>query len=185
MTVSGFDSNCSPRTGSSKNSCDSVLGSERTLSDQTAALAANAVARSESPVLGGYEILRELGRGGMGVVYEAIQRSLGRRVALKILPGGGVVDKVTMQRFQLEAAAAARLQHPNIVSVIEVGTEHDVHYYAMQFIDGRTLLGVTADPLQGQTGCCNSPTRWNVLIDRVSFIGISSLPIFCWITINS
>jgi serine/threonine protein kinase len=92
--------------------------------------------------LGDYRILREIGRGGMGIVYEAEQVSLGRRVALKVLPFAAVLDARQLQRFKNEAQAAAQLHHTNIVPVHAVGCERGVHYYAMQYIEGRTLADV-------------------------------------------
>jgi serine/threonine-protein kinase len=92
--------------------------------------------------LGDYRIVREVGRGGMGVVYEAMQISLGRRVALKVLPFAGALDSQHLARFRLEAQAAAQLHHTNIVPVFAVGCERGVHYYAMQFIEGRTLAAL-------------------------------------------
>src|SRR5947209_5853702 len=92
--------------------------------------------------LGDFRILREVGRGGMGVVYEAEQISLGRRVALKVLPFAATMDPRHLQRFQNEARAAASLEHPHIVPVYGVGCERGVHYYAMKFIDGQTLAGL-------------------------------------------
>jgi serine/threonine protein kinase/tetratricopeptide (TPR) repeat protein len=89
--------------------------------------------------LGDFRLVREVGRGGMGVVYEAVQISLGRRVALKVLPFAAALDGKQLQRFKNEAHAAAQLQHPNIVPVYAVGCERGVHYYAMQFVEGRTL----------------------------------------------
>ncbi len=86
--------------------------------------------------VGDYRIVREIGRGGMGVVYEAEQVSLGRRVALKVLPGHVAADSQSLERFRREAKAAARLHHTNIVPVFEVGRDGDVAYYAMQFIQG-------------------------------------------------
>ncbi|MFO0902625.1 MAG: serine/threonine-protein kinase [Pirellulales bacterium] len=91
------------------------------------------------PQLGDYQIVRELGRGGMGIVYEARQLSLGRTVALKVLPFAAVLDPTHVQRFQNEAQAAAQLHHPHIVPVFSVGCERGVHYYSMQFIDGQSL----------------------------------------------
>jgi serine/threonine protein kinase len=91
------------------------------------------------PQLGEYRILREVGRGGMGVVYEAEQVSLGRRVALKVLPGHALFDPEQLERFKREARAAARLHHTNIVPVFGVGEQGGVHYYAMQFIQGQGL----------------------------------------------
>jgi serine/threonine protein kinase/WD40 repeat protein len=92
--------------------------------------------------LGDYRVLREVGRGGMGVVYEAEQISLGRRVALKVLAFAAVLDPRHLQRFQNEARAAACLHHPNIVPVYGVGTDRGTHYYAMQFIEGPTLAAL-------------------------------------------
>ncbi len=94
---------------------------------------------TELGYLGDFRLLREVGRGGMGVVYEARQISLGRRVALKILPQALALDRRRLRRFQLEAQAAALLYHPHIVPVHAVGSDRGVQYYAMQFIDGRTL----------------------------------------------
>jgi WD40 repeat protein len=95
--------------------------------------------------IGDYRILREVGRGGMGVVYEAEQVSLGRRVALKVLPRQGSSDRMVQERFRREARAAARLHHTNIVPVFEVGQDGDVHFYAMQFIQGHGLDAVIAE----------------------------------------
>ncbi|HJZ53784.1 MAG TPA: serine/threonine-protein kinase, partial [Gemmataceae bacterium] len=101
-------------------------------------------------VLGDFRIVREVGRGGMGVVYEAEQVSLGRRVALKVLPSAAALDARQLQRFQNEARAAAHLQHPNIVPVLAVGCEAGVHYYAMQFVDGQSLAErIAAGPAPG------------------------------------
>jgi serine/threonine protein kinase len=92
--------------------------------------------------LGDFRLLREVGRGGMGVVYEAEQVSLRRRVALKMLPFAAVLDPRQLQRFRNEAQAAACLHHTNIVPVYYVGNERGVHFYAMQFIDGQSLADV-------------------------------------------
>lgn len=89
--------------------------------------------------IGDFQILGELGRGGMGVVYEAVQLSLGRKVALKVLPFASGLDDVRLKRFHNEAQAAAALHHTNIVPVYAVGSDRGVHYYAMQMIDGQTL----------------------------------------------
>jgi serine/threonine protein kinase/DNA-binding beta-propeller fold protein YncE len=107
-------------------------------------------------VLGDFRIIREVGRGGMGVVYEAEQVSLGRRVALKVLPLAATMDARQLQRFHNEARAAAGLHHTNIVPVFGVGCERGVHYYAMQFIDGRTLADVIAQ--QRREGVQQLPT---------------------------
>ncbi len=103
--------------------------------------------RREAPApalsqVGDYRIVREVGHGGMGVVYEAEQVSLGRRVALKILPWLAGRDHTALERFRREARASARLHHTNIVPVFEIGHEGDVQYYAMQFIQGQSLDAV-------------------------------------------
>ncbi len=95
--------------------------------------------------LGDYRIVREIGRGGMGTVYEAVQLSLGRRVALKVLPMAAALDPRQLQRFKIEAQAAAQLHHPNIVPVYAIGCERGLHFYAMQLIDGRSLAEVIAE----------------------------------------
>jgi serine/threonine protein kinase/tetratricopeptide (TPR) repeat protein len=95
--------------------------------------------------LGDFRLVREVGRGGMGIVYEAEQRSLGRRMALKVLPLAATLDPRRLQRFKNEAQAAAHLNHPHIVAVHSVGCERGVHYYAMQFIDGQSLAAVIAE----------------------------------------
>ena len=95
--------------------------------------------------LGDFRLVREIGRGGMGVVYEAIQLSLGRRVALKVLPFAATLDPKQLQRFKNEAQAAAQLHHTSIVPVYAVGCERAVHFYAMQFIEGQTLAAVIAE----------------------------------------
>ena len=89
--------------------------------------------------LGDYRILREIGRGGMGVVYEAEQQSLARRVALKVLPANALLDSNRRERFRREARAAAKLHHTNIVPVFDVGQDADACFYAMQFIPGEGL----------------------------------------------
>jgi serine/threonine protein kinase len=92
--------------------------------------------------LGDFRILREIGRGGMGIVYEAEQLSLGRRIALKVLPFASTLDTRQLQRFKNEARAAAHLHHQHIVPVYNVGSERGVHFYAMQYIEGQSLAEV-------------------------------------------
>ncbi len=99
----------------------------------------------DESILGDYRLNREIGRGGMGIVYEATQLSLRRSVALKILPFAAVLDEQQVARFRNEAQAAASLHHPHIVPVFAVGCERGVHYYSMQLIDGRTLDQVFAE----------------------------------------
>ena len=118
--------------------------------------------------VGDYRIIREIGRGGMGVVYEAQSKSLLRRVALKLLPFKSLLDEKQIARFRNEAQAAGQLHHPHIVPVYAVGCDRGVHYLAMQYIAGQpvdvviaelrqvaatngTLSGVTKDDRGGQT----------------------------------
>jgi serine/threonine protein kinase len=105
----------------------------------------------EATPLGDYRLMREVGRGGMGQVYEAVQLSLGRRVAVKVLPFAAALDADRLRRFKNEAHAAASLDHPNIVTVYAVGCERGVYFYAMQFIDGRDLAALIRD-LRRQAG---------------------------------
>ncbi len=95
--------------------------------------------------LGDFELLREIGRGGMGVVYEARQVSLNRPVALKLLPPGLGLTPQAVQRFQREAQAAAKLHHTHIVPVYAVGETDGSHYYAMELIDGQPLTAIVRD----------------------------------------
>jgi serine/threonine protein kinase/tetratricopeptide (TPR) repeat protein len=92
--------------------------------------------------IGDYQLVREIGRGGMGVVYEAWQQSLRRRVALKILPFTVANDTKQLSRFKNEAQAAAQVQHPNIVPVYAVGEDQGVHFYVMQLIEGQSLTSL-------------------------------------------
>jgi serine/threonine-protein kinase len=114
---------------------------ERAKSDDTSGDHGQAKAAATAPLrqLGDYQILREVGRGGMGVVYEAQQLSLGRHVAIKVLPSHALLDPRQLHRFQREARSAARLHHTNIVPVFGVGEQDGLHYYVMQFIKGLGL----------------------------------------------
>ena len=125
--------------------------------------------------LGDYTIVRQVGRGGMGIVYEAWQNSINRRVALKVLPVGVAADSRTMARFVREAHISGKMKHPHIVSVYGMGVEAQTPYYAMEFVDGQTLASflsrqrkngprghiggfanVTADPKTPEA-CVNEP----------------------------
>ncbi len=113
--------------------------------------------------LGDFRIIREIGRGGMGAVYEAQQVSLGRRVALKILRFGGVSDPEAIERFQREAETVARLHHTNIVPIFALGSEQGVNYYAMQFIDGQSLDQVLRQRTeQGERLSPETVSRWGL-----------------------
>jgi hypothetical protein len=110
-----------------------------TSADQAAAVAHKV---AEIGRLGDFNILREVARGGMGIVYEAEQVSLRRRVALKLLPFASSLDERQLQRFEHEAQAAGQLHHSNIVPVYWVGCEHGIHFYAMQYIEGQSLAAL-------------------------------------------
>jgi len=116
-------------------------------------------------VLGDFKIVREVGRGGMGVVYEAQEISLGRRVALKVLPFAAVLDSQQLKRFKIEAQVAAQLHHTHIVPVYSVGHERGVHYYAMQYVEGHTLSAVIRE-LREFSGWSESPGM--SLVDRLN-----------------
>ena len=105
---------------------------------------------SRSQQLGDFRLIREIGSGGMGFVYEAEQLSMGRRVALKILPMASTLQPKSLERFRNEVRAAAMLDHPNIVSIYSVGEERAVHYYAMQLIRGQSLAQVIRELASGQ-----------------------------------
>ncbi len=89
--------------------------------------------------LGDFELLQEIGRGGMGIVYRARQLSLGREVALKILPPSLSLPQRQIERFQREAKAAGRLHHPNIVSILTVGQDGELRFIAMELVSGLNL----------------------------------------------
>jgi serine/threonine protein kinase/formylglycine-generating enzyme required for sulfatase activity len=108
---------------------------------------------SVKTTLGDFELLDLLGRGGMGVVYRARQKSLDREVAVKVLPRTSAMEQRRVDRFQREALAAAKLEHPSIVPVYSVGEDEGLHYFAMQYIVGRSLneeLNILRDVHEGQ-----------------------------------
>jgi len=128
------------RSGCSRPELDTDSRAEQ-LASLRAELAADAAESFVPPTgpLGDFQIIREIGRGGMGIVYEAHQLSVDRRVALKLLPANDWLDPQRIDRFGAEARAAAALHHTNIVPVFSQGHEQGVHYLAMQFIDGISL----------------------------------------------
>jgi serine/threonine protein kinase/Tfp pilus assembly protein PilF len=105
-------------------------------------LPAPADALPADTVLGDYRLVREIGRGATGIVYEAEQLPLGRRVALKVLSDAAALDPLKLKRFQIETQALAQLHHPHIVPIYGVGSDRGINHYSMQFIDGATLADV-------------------------------------------
>ena len=154
--------------------CLPVLEFIETVAGGSAGSGESAAAVPAEPIavparLGDYRILREVGRGGMGVVYEAEQVSLGRRVALKILPFAAAIDPKQRQRFQIEAQAAAQLHHPHIVPIFGVGCDQGIHYYAMQFVDGRSLAAIIHELIGNQralAGASGLSTTGRLGLDR-------------------
>src|SRR5205085_4007403 len=99
--------------------------------------------------LGPYEVLEPLGAGGMGEVYRARDARLGREVAIKVLPAAVAVDQERLKRFEKEARSASSLNHPNIVTIYDIGSENGVSYIAMEQVEGATLRELLADgPMQ-------------------------------------
>lgn len=129
---------------------------------ESAALSAQANSLKPGVRFADFEILRELSRGGMGVVYEALQLPLGRHVALKVMHGAVALDARQVRRFELEACALAALPHPNIVGIHAIGVERGVHWMAMTLIQGRSLARLRPDtPLLPE-----DPAVFPTLLDR-------------------
>jgi serine/threonine protein kinase len=133
---------------------------ETMLSDRSPASVPPAMSSNESDRFGKYDLLGEVGRGGMGVVYKARQRDLNRIVALKMILASERASAEEVSRFQIEARAAARLRHRNIVGIFEVGEEQGRHFFAMDFVEGQSLAAVIA----GKPLPAEQAARWMVSI---------------------
>ncbi len=134
----------------------SLFGDKRDTSaddfgDLSMAESFNPLTSGDQPNVAGYQILGELGRGGMGVVYKARQRGLRRLVALKMVLSGAHAGPQHLARFQTEAEAVAKLQHPNIVQIYNVGEQNGLPYFSLEFVDG--------SPLDKQIGGKPQPAR--------------------------
>ncbi len=127
-------------------------------------------------ILGDYRLIREAGRGGMGIVYEAEQVPLARRVALKVLPFVAALDAKLVQRFRIEAQLAAQLNHPHIVPVYAVGSERGFHYYAMRFIEGQSLAAVIRERQRLERPSVEPPSapRARIFARAVASIGLQA-----------
>ncbi len=134
MINAGDSSDTSPGEAATGNGADSTR-----LGNDADTIASNSSASLIGTRLGDYQVMRKLGHGGMADVYAARQLSLGRDVALKILRTDFARDKNYVERFRREARAAAKLNHPNIVQVIDVGSIGATHYIAQELIDGENL----------------------------------------------
>ena len=142
--------------------CGGALSSDRTCPSCLLGLAARGeksqLGRSSGTRLGDYELLAEIGRGGMGVVYKARQRNLNRLVVVKMIHGGVFADRKQIERFQYEARAASRLVHPNIVPIYEIGEIEGQHFFTMALYEEGTLgdqLGRFVLPLERPSNSSN------------------------------
>ena len=114
-----------------------------------------------SQTFGDYELLGEIARGGMGVVFKARQKSLNRIVALKMIRGERLAGEEEVRRFHVEASAAAQLHHPNIVAIHEVGEVKGQHFYSMNFVPGQSLSDLAREQTMAPCGRqeCAAPRR--------------------------
>ncbi len=133
---------------------------------------------------GEYIVLDRIGAGGMGQVFKARHRRMDRLVALKVMASAAMKDLEAVKRFQREAKAAAKLNHPNIVTAYDAGENAGVHFLVMEFVDGHDLSGYIKEHgpfpfYKRSTPSCKRRADWRSLMPRESFIAISSRPISC------
>ena len=107
-----------------------------------------------------YEIVREIGRGGMGVVFKARQAGLDRLVAVKMILFGQFASEEFQQRFRVEAKAAANLRHPNLVTVHEVGHHDGFHFFSMDYIEGKSLADLVREKPLPARRAATGPKVW-------------------------
>jgi serine/threonine protein kinase/tetratricopeptide (TPR) repeat protein len=136
--------------------------------DEPAPIAGDDSSLRPGRTFGDFRIVREVGRGGMGTVYEADQISLPRRVALKVLHGHLAVSPRSIARFRSEAAAASRLRHPGIVPIHEVGEWHGRHWFSMEFFAGRSLHELVHHERFGVRADCSRAAEVAELVARIA-----------------
>jgi serine/threonine protein kinase len=147
-----------------------MLEQQAAQSAERLTLAAGGVAAADKVPrqIGDFLIVREIARGGMGIVYEAAQQSLDRQVALKVLSSPGLLSPAHLERFRREARAAARLQHSHIVPVFDFGVHHGTYYYAMQYVPGQSLDWVIQSLERARSGFERAPEAAAPAIDSPS-----------------